>query len=325
MNKIIAIIGAGMAGLMTARALRERGASVVVLEKSRGVGGRMATKRVSTAVFDQGAQFFTIRDPALAAWLDDWRVQGVATKWPGAATERWTGRPGMTAVAKRLSEGLDILREHTVTAASRAGDGWELAIDGHGLMRVERLVSTAPVPQTLALLKAGGVVLAEPMASELARVSYHPCLALLVRLAGPSSVPVEGVAPKNSALRWVADNTKKGLSPEGNGAVTLLATPVFSMEHYARSEADIAALLMPEAREWLGDAQVLSTTLHRWRYSEPVATWPERCVWVPELSLGLAGDAFGGPRVEGAALSGLSLAARIGETLKRVESDAPWD
>jgi renalase len=320
MNKTIAIIGAGMAGLMAARALRERGASVVVLEKSRGVGGRMATKRVGPAVFDQGAQFFTVRDAAVEGWLVDWEKSGVAAKWPGAVSERWTGRPGMTAVAKRLSEGLDIKREHKVTAAIRVADGWELTIEGHGLMRVERLVSTAPVPQILALLQAGGVVLKEPLAAELARVSYHPCLALLVVLDGASAVPVEGVAPKGSLLRWVADNAKKRISPEGQGAVTLLATPAFSAENYARSEADIAALLVPAAREWLGGAAVVSATLHRWRYSEPATTWPEPCVWLPEISLGLAGDAFGGPRVEGAALSGLALAARIADTLEHEES-----
>jgi renalase len=320
MNKTIAIIGAGMAGLMAARALRERGATVVVLEKSRGVGGRMATKRVGPAVFDHGAQFFTIRDRAMAEWLADWQARGVAVKWPGVANERWTGRPGMTAVAKRLSDGLDIKREHPVTAAIRVADGWELTVEGHGLMRVERLVSTAPVPQTLALLQAGGVVLKEPLAAQLAQVSYHPCLALLVVLAGPSAVPVEGVAPKSGLLRWVADNAKKGLSPEEQGAVTLLATPEFSAANYGRPEEEIRELMMPAAREWLGQAAVVSTALHRWRYSEPVGTWPEPCVWLPELALGLAGDAFGGPRVEGAALSGLALAARIGDTLTHEES-----
>jgi renalase len=321
MNKTIAIIGAGMAGLMAARVLRQRGASVVVLEKSRGVGGRMATKRVGSAVFDQGAQFFTVRDAALADLLEDWTGRGIAARWPGDETKgRWTGRPGMTAIAKRLSEDLDIKREHKVTAAARVLDGWELTIEGQGLMRVERLVSTAPVPQTLALLTAGGVVLNEPLAGELSRVEYHACLALMVMLDGASDVPVEGVAPERGPLRWVADNAKKGISPDGQGAVTLLADPAFSAANYGRTEDEIAALLVPAARAWLGDGKVLSTTLHRWRYSEAVSIWPERCVWLPELALGLAGDAFGGARVEGAALSGLALAACIADTLDHEES-----
>ena len=61
---------------------------------------------------------------------------------------------------------------------------------------------------------------------------------------------------------------------------------------------------------WLG-APVVSATLHRWKFSEPKTIHPERCVWLSELGLGFAGDAFGGPRVEGAALSGLALAALL--------------
>ena len=315
MTNTIAIVGAGIAGLMAARSLLAKGASVVVLEKSRGIGGRMATKRVGEAVFDQGAQFFTTRDEAFGRWVREWAEAGAVARWPGAQQERWIGRGGMTAVAKQLSAGLDIERERKVTAATHVAAGWELAIEGHGLLRVERLVLTAPVPQSLALLAAGGV---RPPAAEveaLTRVEYHPCLALLVMLDGPSAVPAGGVALTDGPLRWVADNAKKGISTGVKGAVTLHATPVFSAANYGRTEAEIAALLVPAARELLGGAQVVSATLHRWRYSEVVAAWPERCVWWPELALGLAGDAFGGARVEGAALSGLAIAERIGATL----------
>ena len=315
MRNTIAIVGAGMAGLMAARSLRARGASVIVLEKSRGVGGRMATKRVGAAVFDQGAQFFTARDEAFARCVREWAEAGVVAKWPGGQQERWIGRGGMTGVAKQLSAGLDIERERKVTAAMHVAEGWELAIDGHGLMRAERLVLTAPVPQSLALLAAGGVRLPNDVTEALTRVDYHPCLALLVVLDGPSAVPAGGVAVGEGPLRWVADNAKKGISSAAGGAVTLHATPAFSAEHYGKPESEIAALLVPAAREFLGGAQVVSATLHRWRYSEVVTAWPERCLWWPELALGMAGDAFGGARVEGAALSGLAIAERIGETL----------
>ena len=276
--------------------------------------------KMACAIFDQGAQFFTIRDAAMTARLAGWTAEGVAARWPGVEEERWVGRPGMTAVAKQLADGLELKRELKVTAASRVSDGWELTIEGHELMRVERLVSTAPVPQTLALLKAGGVALKEPLAGALAGVSYHPCLTLLILLDGPSAVPTGGVRLGDGPLRWVADNAKKGISPEGQGAVTLLASREFSAANYGMPEAEVVASLVPAAKALLGNAAVVSVTLHRWRYSEPVATWPEPCVWLPEISLGLAGDAFGGPRVEGAALSGLALAARIADTLAHEES-----
>jgi hypothetical protein len=61
-------------------------------------------------------------------------------------------------------------------------------------------------------------------------------------------------------------------------------------------------------------APVVNVALQRWKFSEPAATYAQPCVWLPDLGLGLAGDAFGGPRVEGAALSGLALAERMAVT-----------
>ncbi len=306
------VVGAGLSGLLVARVCRDRGESVVVLEKSRGVGGRLATKRVGNAVFDQGAQFFTVRDPRFAGLVAEWKSCGVAVEWPDGPAGRWIGRSGMTAIAKHLAEGIDVRREHRVASIERhGGGGWELAIDGQEGLSSDTLVVSAPLPQALALLAAGGVGLPSGLAEELGAVGYHPCLALLVVLDGPSQVPAEGVALKEGSLRWVADNVAKGVSPGARAAVTLHSSAAFAREHYDRDEPGVAARLLLEARPWLGDAEVVSATLHRWTFSEPQATFREPCLWLPELRLGLCGDAFGGPRVEGAAVSGMALGKRM--------------
>jgi predicted NAD/FAD-dependent oxidoreductase len=310
------VVGAGVSGLLVARELAARGQEVVVLEKSRGVGGRLATKRVGAAVFDQGAQYFTVRDGVFAAWVEAWRARGAAGPWPEAPEGRFIGRPGMTGIAKALAEGLDVRREQKVTAVARESDGrWRIDTEGGQPLRAGRLVLSAPLPQSLALLAAGGVDLPDGLGVVLATIDYHPCLALLVELAEPSRVPAEGMAFADGPLRWMADNVRKGVSPDVAAAVTLHATPAFSREHYALDAAAVAERLLPAAEPWLGGARVLSTTLHRWRYSEPTATWPENCLWWPERGLGVCGDAFGGPRVEGAATSGLALARRILEEM----------
>lgn len=306
-----AVIGAGISGLLLARQLQAAGDSVVVLEKSRGYGGRLATKRVGEAVFDQGAQFFTARDPGFVAHTAAWQDAGWVRGWPGQAPGRLVGQPAMTAVPKALAAGLDIRREHKVTAARRLADGtWELSIENQPPIRAGRLLLTSPVPQSLALLAAGGVKLPAPVQDALALLTYHPCLALLVVLAGPSAVPPEGLAFYTGPVRWLADNVRKGIAQSVAAAVTVHAAPDFSAEHYDRAEAEVAARLLPAVAPWLG-APVVSTALHRWKFSEPKVIHPERCLWLPGLGLGFAGDAFGGPRVEGAALSGLALAEAL--------------
>lgn len=311
MNNTTVIIGAGISGLVLARSLSAAGASVVVLEKSRGTGGRMATKRVGDATFDQGAQFFTVREPEFAELADDWCERGLAKNWLGSTHRRLVGAPSMTAVPKALAEGLEILREHKITEARRHACGcWELDVEEHGIIRAERLLFTCPVPQALAVLKLGDVALPVGVATELAALAYHPCLALLVVLAGPSAVPAEGVALSDGPVRWLADNVKKGVAQTAPAAVTIHASAAFSEANYGRPEAEVAALLLPVVERLLG-APVVSTTLHRWKFSEPKTTHAERAVWLPELGLGFAGDAFGGPKVEGAVLSGLALAEKV--------------
>jgi renalase len=123
-------------------------------------------------------------------------------------------------------------------------------------------------------------------------------------------VPVEGIALADGPVRWIADNAKKGVSATAAGAVTVHLSPTFAAEHYSKTEAELAALVVPGIESLLG-APVVNAALQRWKYSEPAATFAQPCVWLPEMGLGLAGDAFGGPRVEGAALSGLALAERM--------------
>jgi hypothetical protein len=310
MKQQTVVVGAGIAGLLLARELKARGQDVVVLEKSRGLGGRLATKRAGEAVFDQGAQYFTAKSERFSALVKDWQECGVVANWPGASAHRFIGSKGMNALGKFLAEGLEVRREWKVSEARREQDEWVLQVENQPELRSDRLVLTAPVPQSLALLKAGGVALPEALAEELAGLKYHPCLALLVTLSGPSAVPPEGIVPETGPVRWLADNTKKGISPGVAGAVTVHLRPEFAAEHYAKTEAELAPLVLPEIARWLG-AEVSGVVLHRWKFSEPITTYAEPCVWRPELGLGFAGDAFGGPRVEGAAISGLALADKM--------------
>lgn len=303
------IIGAGIAGLVAARALHEAGARVMVLEKSRGFGGRMATKRIGDAVFDQGAQYFTAKHPAFVAMVESWEARGLVARWPGTAHRRYIGSPSMTAVPKSLAEGLDVKREHKVTSVGCCGDHWCVELEDRGLLRAERIIMTAPMPQSLALLKAGDFSLPEPLASGLAALTYDCCLAFLVTLAGRSRLPADGVRPEGGSIAWAADNQNKGVSPNVP-AVTLHFTPEFSAANYGRTDLEVLELVRSEAEELLG-APIASATLHRWKYSRARTTFAQPCVWWPEEQLGFAGDAFGGPRVEGAVLSALALAEQI--------------
>ena len=92
-------------------------------------------------------------------------------------------------------------------------------------------------------------------------------------------------------------------------------TRLNSRAHWETPEGEVTATLLAAAAPWLVSVPV-QTKLHRWRYSLPLRVHPERCVVVREPApLVFAGDAFGGPRVEGAALSGLAVATALAKLL----------
>ena len=312
------IVGAGISGLFAGQILNQAGHPVTILEKSRGVGGRMATRRFNKGIFDHGAQFFTVRDPQFQRWVDHWMQQGIAIEWarkfskPGKTPEgnshlRYRGLKGMTSIPKELSQGLDIHLQTRVESISNDGEIWTAETAGGIDFNASQLILTAPVPQSLSLLEMGRVPLPEREMKHLQTIKYHPCIAVLVLLDGPSEIPTPGgMKVHSSPIQWLADNTQKGISPQAS-AVTIHASADFSQQNFDLDPDQLADMLIREAGPWLG-ASVQGWQLHKWRYSQPVQIYPERFLEISvSPSLFFVGDAFGGPRVEGGAMSGMAV------------------
>ncbi len=313
----VLVVGAGIAGLMAATTLAGAGRSVIVVDKGRGVGGRMATRRIGEAVFDHGAQFFTTPGEELTALAEQWREAGAVVPWfdgrlrPDGSVDadghvRWRGRPSMTAVAKHLADAADVRTGYRVTSLTTTAGGWRAeAVDGDPL-RAEALVLTAPVPQSLALLEAGGVTLASTDDAELRAVEYHPCLAVMAVLDAPSGLPSPGAWRLDTEpVAFLADNQVKGISPVP--ALTVHAGPETSRAWWDRSDPEIVAGLLA-ALPTLGAEPVDDTVqVQRWRYARPVECRPEAARQLADVPFAvLAGDVFAGPLVGGAARSGLA-------------------
>ena len=308
------IVGGGITGLITATVLQRSGIRVTVLDKGRGIGGRLATRRVKQGeaiegVFDYGTQYFSVKQPQFQAWVDEWLQQGVVKEWCQGFGEvdgqpRYCGVNGTRGIAKHLAQNLDVQTNTKVVKVSY-GDRWLVETENKQQYQGDVLVMTPPVPQSLALLDASKIVLPTKISSSLKQVSYHSCIAILALLSKPSQIPAPGgVALEDLALVWLADNYQKGISPNGY-AVTLHASPKFSDAHWDSDDAEIADRLFTTASDYLG-SPVTKYQIHRWRYSLPKTFYSEPCLALSKTPLVMAGDAFVAPKIEGAVLSGIA-------------------
>lgn len=342
----VAIVGGGIAGLCAAGELAAAGRRVALLDKSRGVGGRMATRRLGDAVADHGAQFFTVRGRAFGGIVGDAHALNRVATWcegfaraESAASPavpardghpRWRGTQGMTDLPKFLAGRLvdlcvSVRTNARVTAIATAGDRVRLEIDGGAPVVSRGCVVTTPVPQTLDLFAAGGL-LADPAPRIggdahrlLASVGYDPCFALMIVLDRPSRVPPPGgIQFASGPLSWLADNMQKGISPLP--VLTVHASGEYSRDRFDDPADEVARDLTAFASPWIGDATVVERTLHRWKFATPTTILDVPLVAAATSPpIVCCGDAFAGPKVEGAASSGMA----AGRWLDRILRDTP--
>ena len=315
----VVVVGAGLSGLTAAQLLQANGHHVVVLDKGRGLGGRMATRRISTpdgstAILDHGAQFFTVRDEGFQQMVDRWITDGVVREWcRGFVADdghpRYVVNNGMTALTKHIAQGLDV-RTSTLVFAVKPCDTnperWTVVIDDNSRIDCDAVIMTCPLPQSYSLTVTTGVELPQ----DLLLTDYDRTIGLLAVLDGPSAIPSPGgMQNPDEVFSWIGDNKAKGISPIP--AITFHANPAWSSAHWDDSLEDGLALITQAAQKYLGDAQIVASEYKKWRFATPRKVWPEPFFAVNTLVF--AGDAFAGPKVEGAVLSGLSAAHYLGD------------
>lgn len=303
----VAVVGAGMAGLTAARKLAKAGATVTVFEKSRGLGGRLATRRLAGgASADHGAQYVTAREPGFKAWVARAKAEGVCAPWTPRGKdgdEEWlVGLPGMSGLVAPLVDGFTVQPERRVSAILDGADGrFRLTFESGGEAGpFDRVVVAVPAPQAVELLAGRG----EPF-GRIAEVRFGPCWTLIARLSQPFD-PGFDVRRDVEALAWVA---RAGTKPGRQGEVLIAqANPVWSAERLEDDPATVAPMLEAMLRRAVGDLPPAEFAAHRWRYALVEKAVGETFLLSADGRIGACGDWMIAPRVECAWASGDGLA-----------------
>jgi predicted NAD/FAD-dependent oxidoreductase len=282
----VIVIGAGMAGLRAAGLLAATGRHVIVVDKGRRHGGRMATRRVDDATFDTGAIAFTARSDAFVAHLSALAAEGHArtTAPPSSAVleETWRGSPMMRSLPAALSAAIEAGSDQSsvrlatqVTSVTVGAHGWDVTTvqDGSSAtLHAAALIITAPAPQSLSLLGAEPGLVSATTLSELAAVVYAPSLTVLARpidrtLTAEDVPAVAEVGPGTAApdIDRVHRNESTGASPVV--ALTIQMTPAFSSDHLDGDRATAARSAADQASAALG-VPLEVVHVHGWRYAQ---------------------------------------------------------
>ena len=323
-----AIIGAGLAGLSAARALKAAGRDVVLFDKGRGPGGRMSTRRAETPFgqlrWDHGAQFFTARTSSFQQAVVDLRATGALTEWtPRLADIRrsganWTtgirpvaansepiyvGTPSMNAVIKALAAEHEVEWGKRVASIEGGRSKRVLFEDGSTAGPFDTVICAVPAEQAAVLLEGASGALA----GEAARAVSAPCWAVMLAFEAPVPVSWDGAKVSGGGLAWVARNSAKPDRGEAEAWV-LHASPDWSRVHVDHSADEVAARLVAEFRSITGAPAPAFSAAHRWLYAKIEAAAENPFGWDADARIAAVGDWRLGPRVEHAWTSGQACA-----------------
>ena len=306
----VAVIGAGIAGLACARSLHASGLACTVFEKSRGAGGRTATRRLDGATFDHGAPFIGPPEPGQDVPLEAWLASGLVAAWrpAGAVADRLVAVPRMSALAGSLTDGLEVRTGVRIVAIERHEHGWWLTHEGSGgCGGFDAVVAAVPAPQAVPLLAA-----APELAERAATVRFAPCWAAMFAFDRPLAAPFDVAEAAGDELALLVRDSAKPGRPPGERWVAQ-ATTSWSAVHLEDDGATAAARLLDALRAGLGVPVPEPTfvTAHRWRYAEPATTVGAPFLLAPQIGLGACGDWCAGGRIAGAWTSGSALATAV--------------
>lgn len=310
----VLVVGAGVSGLACARTLADHGYTVTVLEKGRGVGGRLSTRREGDWRFDHGAPRMAFADARTQRYAESWEFDGHLTRMGNG----YTGQGAMSAWPKHLAADVTVKTGVQVQRATRTGPHWELVDQLGEQHRADVLVLAIPAPQAITLLGDG-----VPGVGEVLRaVRMAPCWSTMVVFDGPPPVRITEQLV-HGELQTTDDRVARCLrQPEMPGRPTAEAWVVqsgttWSRDHLERTADDVCAEIVPLLRTHLAIAgEVQYAASHRWRYARTETGADVTCLWDTDARLGACGDfAHGFPQaaseVERAWLSGVAMAGRI--------------
>ncbi len=262
----VAIIGAGIAGLACAAALKTAGVDVVLFDKGRRPGGRVSSLRLDAGAWDFGAPFLRPSDPDFAAQVNRWSAAGLASAWPAGPKGAVVGVPAMGSLVEAGCADHAVQFGAQIQRAEHRADGWHLHCADSASGPFAALILALPAEQAAALLSLHDLGMAREAAAVRSQARWSVMLAFDQPLTG-----VPAFMQDNGDLAWAARESSKPGRSTASDCWVLHASSDWSARNLERDAADVArdllALFAGLAGRPLPEPEFLKA--HRWRFACP--------------------------------------------------------
>ncbi len=309
------IVGAGITGLTAAQVFLRQHQRFLLVDKGRGVGGRMATRRLNDGLADHGAASFPMNRPAVLELWQEALARVPRQPAPFALdAEAWIVPTGINALAKSLAEGLPIELNQTVQELSFGNDCWHCISEEERFVSAKQILVTSPLWQTAELLRASHPTLAHRVEALAQQVNYTAQWTLIVTLASSSCLPEADFSFQkidHPVLSSIYHQGSKGFA-QTRPVLVVQASQAFTDQYLETDPSEISRLLCEAlgAEGWNLDGATAQA--HRWRYARVLQPLAQSFVRFDDYpGLYLAGDFCLESNVMGAAESGRAAALRM--------------
>ena len=297
-----------MAGLSAATELVKNGHEVIVLDKGRGVGGRMSTRTINEAKADHGAQYFSVKTLEFQQLISQLQSENIVSEWkiPQRENVRYVGGKGMNTIPKKLAQNLNVVLNEKVILISDN----EVKTESGNTYSFDNLIVTIPIPQITDLLNQSQIKISSQDQAVFESIHYDPCIAVMAVLNHPTDILGGGIILENQPVAWIADNFQKGITTVPTA--TLHASASYSAKHFENDFQNVAKDMLSSVNQYVIPDNIQSFQVHRWKFSNAVKRHYKPFYQLENQNIFLGGDGFGFGNVEGAFLSGYHLGNDIG-------------
>ncbi len=322
--KNIAVIGAGLSGISLTLMLQNN-FNVKVFGKSRGIGGRMSTRRAPPFTFDHGAQYFKVTNLDFKTFLKPLITNNIIQPWVCRYSEfngknmlikklwnyesnNYVGVPNMNSIVKYLARDCDVKLKTKVQKIKKNKKKWQIYDEDENFLgEYDWVIFTAPVEQTCLLISKN-----LSFFSILKSIKMNSCFSIMIGMEKPLMLDFDVAQIKNADIAWLAVNSSKPgrrndfslvINSSYDWAINHINTPnIEVLKHLLNVASDIFNKNLSNAKYKF---------LHKWRYVESIKFPKENYFIDANEKVAACGDWCVNSRVEGAFISSKNLADKL--------------